>query len=414
MKRTFTLFLFFLTSIYFAHSQKNFKPGYIVTNTLDTIQGLVDYRVEGENAIACRFKVSENEKEQLFLPGQITGFHFTNEKTYYVSKTFVIKNTESTVFLEYLYKGAMNLYYFKDNRELFTYYLFEDEKGKIVPITNNYGDKKTSDDGKAVAENRNKAVLKYVFRNCEPLFKQIERTQFRHDDMIRLVKEYNILCGGQEKHYEFETGMDKRRVKMEFSAYGGLDLTTFPTTYFHRNFHRSMKGTSPMIGGQLNVSAPKWKKSISFLVDLSLTRMNTGNVDVTNNWIPVYDIAGYTANNLTFNYQAYRILNLIGFRFALPTGRFRPIFEAGTLGDYSFQEKEHLYIKYVNQETTETIIRHRITDGNHFPTMYYFTGFYASLGLDYNLGNDHYLLFRVSQVNFQEMDSFQFKMGYTF
>jgi len=414
MKRAYSLILLFLFSILFAHSQGNFKPGYIVTNTLDTIKGLVDYRTEGENAIACRFKINDNEKVQIFQPSQITGFYFTNEQTYYVSKTFVIKNTESTIFLEYLFKGAMNLYYYQDNRDLCSYYLFEGENGRIIPVTSNYGDNITTDDGKVIAEYRNNGVLKYVFRNCEPLMKRIEKTQFKHEDMIKLVKEYNILNGNNRKQFEFEKVIEKRRIKMDFSAYGGLDLTTFPPNYFYRDFHRSIPGISPMVGGQVNIYAPRWKKAFSFQVDMSLTNLNTGNVDVTNSGIPIWDITGYTVNNLTFKYQAYRLLDLIGFNFAVQKGRFRPTFGAGTLGDYSFQEKEHLYIKYVNPETSETIIRHRVTDGNHYTSMYFLTGFYASLGFDYDLGDDHYLFFRVNQVNLQKMDSFQFKLGYTF
>jgi len=397
-----------------AHSQINYKPGYIITNSLDTIRGLVNYRTEGDNAIACKFKVNENEKEQLFFPGQIAGFHFTNEQTYYVTKTFILNNTESTIFLEYLMKGAMNLYYYEDNRELCRYYLFENEKGEMIPITSNYGDKNRTDDGIVIAEDRNKEVLKYVFRDCEPLLKKIEKLQFKHENMIELVKEYNNLCGSKKKQYEFETVVDKRRVKLAYSAYSGLDLTTFPSTYFNRNFHRSMPGISPMLGGQFNVSAPKWNNALSILFDLSLTRMNTGNVDVSDQWKPGYVLEGYTPKSLTFKYQAYRVLHMIGFRFVIPKGRFRPTFEAGTLADYSFQEKEHLYINYVNSKTSETLSKHWVTNGIHYPTMYYLSGFYSSLGFDFKLGDDHFLFFRALQVNLQEMDSFQFKLGYTF
>jgi len=135
---TILILFCFLFSI---NAQENYSPGYIITNTYDTIRGYIDYKTDIQNAKVCHFKTNLNDEEKSFLPGQIAGYRFTDAGRFYVTKSVKIKDSARTVFLEYLVKGIMNLYYYTEGSDASTdvnynkYYFFENEKGEMNSIT---------------------------------------------------------------------------------------------------------------------------------------------------------------------------------------------------------------------------------------------------------------------------------------
>src|SRR5690606_24112075 len=92
-------------------AQSDFRPGYVITNSFDTIQGFVDYRGEIRSMKVCTFKESMEAPSKEFLPGNIYGYRFNTGK-FFVSKEINTKELNDTVFVEFLLKGISNLYYY--------------------------------------------------------------------------------------------------------------------------------------------------------------------------------------------------------------------------------------------------------------------------------------------------------------
>lgn len=67
------------------NGQTNFRPGYVITNSNDTLQGLIDNKGDVKNAKNCEFKESADAKVKEFKPFGIKGFRFKDDK-YFVSK----------------------------------------------------------------------------------------------------------------------------------------------------------------------------------------------------------------------------------------------------------------------------------------------------------------------------------------
>ena len=117
---------FLLLSIFQSYSQSHFLPGYIVTNQLDTIQGLIDFRSEERMGDLCTFK-QKGEKKKVYTPRDIAAYRFNNGQ-YYISSEYKGKE----LFLEVLVTGELNIFYYKENH--FPHYFFRVGNGPITKL----------------------------------------------------------------------------------------------------------------------------------------------------------------------------------------------------------------------------------------------------------------------------------------
>lgn len=107
------------------YAQSDFRPGYVVKEIGDTIFGEVDLRGPLFAGNTCRIKSGDTSAVSTYAPGEIHSYRYIDGK-YYISKE--IEGQE--VFLEYLIKGKLNIYYLK-NEEGDHYYLDKES----VPLT---------------------------------------------------------------------------------------------------------------------------------------------------------------------------------------------------------------------------------------------------------------------------------------
>ena len=107
--RTFIFLVVFLTAgTLFA--QTNFKSGYVIKLSGDTIFGEIDYRNDVRMAKKCSFRSNANAPVIDYKPEDIFGYHFTDSK-YFVSEVV----NGQRYFLEFLIKGKINIYDLKDD-----------------------------------------------------------------------------------------------------------------------------------------------------------------------------------------------------------------------------------------------------------------------------------------------------------
>jgi hypothetical protein len=64
-------------------------------------------------SIFCNYKINDNEKEISHSPDDISAFRFLNSK-YFISREVNGKK----VFLEYLIKGKISIYYLRDENKI--------------------------------------------------------------------------------------------------------------------------------------------------------------------------------------------------------------------------------------------------------------------------------------------------------
>ena len=76
----FIITLFFIIPFYVS-SQPDFRPGFVITNSNDTVYGTIDYRGDLMMGHICRFK-DKNDTLTDFSPNDIAAFRFIDSKFY--------------------------------------------------------------------------------------------------------------------------------------------------------------------------------------------------------------------------------------------------------------------------------------------------------------------------------------------
>lgn len=176
------------------NAQSNYKRGYIITNDNDSIAGWIDFRTDKMNQKQCKFKPSEQEKETIYLPGEIAGYRFTDEGNYYVSRDIEINEELQKVFLEYMVQGMMNLYSYYDGQQ---YFFFEDAAGKMTMVTKKPDEIK---DSKYFEDKKYKGVLLYMFKDYAPVGDVVKKANFNQKSMIDIAKNIMTMFVKQEKN----------------------------------------------------------------------------------------------------------------------------------------------------------------------------------------------------------------------
>jgi hypothetical protein len=108
------------------HSQVNFRPGFIITTSRDTIHGKIDYRGDRLMGKVCKFK-NNNSEIKKYYPGDICGFRFNDGKCY-----VTVLINEKPKFLELLIQGRLNIYYLKDNSK--PHYFFNRDSNNLTEL----------------------------------------------------------------------------------------------------------------------------------------------------------------------------------------------------------------------------------------------------------------------------------------
>ena len=182
----------FILSFGILNAQTDFRPGYVIKNTGDTIYGQIDYRGDLLMSSICRFKNPEMETT-VYFPDDLYAFQFIDGK-YYISKEVGIKR----VFLEYLVKGIVSIYYTRDE-EGDHYYL--DKAGEVLTELP-YTEKVKHIENKDVLYESNKhmGILYYYMQDAPDFQSRIKAIRIPdHNSLIKLAEDYhNTVCNDEE------------------------------------------------------------------------------------------------------------------------------------------------------------------------------------------------------------------------
>jgi len=183
------LFFALLLPLNASFAQSDFRSGYIINSKGDTLLGHIDYRNELLMSKVCHFRPSTDVEETKYNPSQIRAFRFDNGK-YYVSKQL----NGSPIFLEFLLKGQINVYFLKDKKG--DHYYFEKEGNKLREIR--YTEKIIEKNGKKYVykSTTHKGILNNYMLDAPKMKASIESIiKPTHQNLIKLAKNYhNEVC----------------------------------------------------------------------------------------------------------------------------------------------------------------------------------------------------------------------------
>jgi len=118
LKYALILIIFALSSGQ-SNAQSEYLPGWILTNSNDTIYGLIENDRNMYNSIYCVFKKDNEGLSTQYLPNELKSYYLMNGR-YFISKTLQIEGVISTVFLQALVIGELDFYrYMSPKRKMY-------------------------------------------------------------------------------------------------------------------------------------------------------------------------------------------------------------------------------------------------------------------------------------------------------
>lgn len=226
MKKIFLVHFVLFSLLLKIYSQSDYRSGYVILNTSDTLYGYIDFRTDFSNSQHCYFKKDNNSNYIEYFPEQLLGYRFIDGK-YYVSKNLRIDNVERKVFLEILIFGKVKIYYSVLEDDPNNLHLSKPRSGRyyiekdtgIYEINNDIITKQLPD-GKTIMRNTNqyKGVLKVFFSDSPDIFKKVNNTSFNKESLINIAKDYHERVCTDEQCIIFEKPLSKRIYKLGITS----------------------------------------------------------------------------------------------------------------------------------------------------------------------------------------------------
>ena len=207
-------------------AQTNPKSGYVITNTGDTIRGVIDFRTNEKLSKQCEFWANGERESKVYLPGDIEGFRFDNNGKYFVARRLNVTGTPELYFAEFMVQGKMNLYCvtFKGDE----YYFFEREDGEMAELTNRYTTYVTIDAAvqgtKDIVKEKKQQYgkVKMLLQQSKNAVAEMDDNNMTRKKLVNVVRDYhNDVCtdGSTCMVYEYDEKTD--HLKTHFKAFAG-------------------------------------------------------------------------------------------------------------------------------------------------------------------------------------------------
>jgi hypothetical protein len=203
-----------------AFAQSNFRPGYVVPTTGDTLHGLVDNRSALVMTRLMRFKPTADAPIVDYTPAQLRAAGFTPGAAYESMQV-----DGGPAFMAVLAKGPVSLYRFSDANDRMHYYVLS----PALPLTELVQRDTTQEAFLRGATHLVKVrsypfrqVLAKAFTGCYAITSDLARAELRESTLTRLFQSY-YACQGSSVAGRVAT---QRKAKANFSLIGGVSQGT--------------------------------------------------------------------------------------------------------------------------------------------------------------------------------------------
>ena len=311
-----TLFLF----VPALEGQSDFRPGYLIDLSGDTLTGQIDYRGDILNCKKCVFRPSEEIDAMAFHPGEIQAYRFEGSK-YYVSKELSINGTDELVFAEYLVNGIASLYYYRESTR--DHYYIETRDGDLVELENPTVVVEGFDKRDYwTYSNKHVGILKAAFADSPEIQSELDKAQLSHQSLINFTARYHDYVCDDEVCIVYEKELSKAIVR--FGPFFGSGLTSLNISVdpLYKHFDFVMTGF-PFSGGlSMDLQLAGANEKVSILTSLVLTKNFYESKYVRETTYGTTEVFESQADLLS-------IAILPGAKYRMPGKRFRPMISAG-------------------------------------------------------------------------------------
>lgn len=312
-------------------AQTNFRPGYVLPLTGDTLRGEVDARDGRASAERCRFRAAPQAEAVSYLPAMLRGYGLPAEGKHYRALVLptVPGAASQAYFLEVLADGPAALYFLRDGQQHEFFYVASPQ----LPLARlDHARVRVVREGRTYTEEQSpyRATLSTALAGCAAAQTLLPNLPFQESALRRVVALYNA-CQGQPAP-ALRPGAAAARVTLGLLAGGALQRLHYSgvpygpqstTTVGHAGY-----AVGPTATFHLDRQSRKLSASLALLYEPNKYDLLAHS-----------DYAGQRGADLTETHfdLAYLRLPLL-FRYTYPRGRFAPLAEAGFTVAYAVKQ----------------------------------------------------------------------------
>ncbi|GAB2959724.1 hypothetical protein GCM10027048_28850 [Hymenobacter coalescens] len=313
-------------------AQSNFRPGYVLPTTGDTLRGEVDYRGSTRSARLCRFRPAGQTEVVEYQPAQLRGYGFPGSR-HYESRTVATAAgaAAAPLFLERLVPGRAALYFLRDEAGQ-DYFYFAKGGGELqelrqtVEVVNENG----RDYERKVQYYQ--ATLNTAFDDCISVKATVSKVRLTAKDLTDVVRRYNA-CGttgpvplmGNNSRTRVGVVLGAAQTTLSFSGSTILADQSFSS------------GVAPVLGVGFYFPLNRLSEKLGLAIDLLYTREKFEEQSFRPK------SATYGTEAQTRFTDAYLRLPIM-LRYSLPQVKVEPFIQLGfSLGYAVQQEGEYRY-----------------------------------------------------------------------
>ena len=332
-KRYFLLLLLIIGKLTGAFAQADFRTGYLVRPTGDTVRGEVHMRDARLSSQQCRFRTSADAPVTTFLPTEIRAYGFlaTEPKLY---RAFTPAGFSQPYFLEALVTGPANLYSLRDADHKDHYYVAT----ASFPLTELVQRKILLEQERVLQEqNIYRNTLAQVLVGCPSVQAQLPSLRFTVPALVQVVAAYNqCLVPAPKVAPGSSTASQLPPQRLRLGLLLGMQHMAMHTEYTDQLNQNNRLDfgpqVAPVVGLALNLPLAALSRKLSLEAEL-FYEAEKYEQTVAQTY---FGGSSYSSVNLyTFNAAYLRLPLLI--RYTLPKGRVRPFLEAGPTLAYALK-----------------------------------------------------------------------------
>lgn len=408
------LFLLSLTLILFPflNGQSDFRPGYIITNQMDTVYGEINYQGELLNSKSCIFRTGEKKESVKYSPGEIYGYRFSNDH-FYVSKILPLEEGKEEVFTRYMVDGITNLFFHRGSTG--DAYYVEDQDGVVLELDNRLKQVTGEFGGKRVKESTAYiGVLKYLMKDQPQIYGQIDNLRITEKSLLNLMTDYHqMVCGDSIACIIYQK--EKKKTIINFgviAAYYYGRLNVLMGSVYDIN---AQPVSELRLGAGINFPLSfinhriqfKYKILYNQIIDSRFIGKELVLNTATHSYMHHLDFS-WLENSLSISY------------LFLPESKIKPYIELGGFFDYAINysvDSRNTVFRNTNSEIISDRSVKPIHINNHW------LGFYFGAGFDIKTGKNTKVSFTASYLHkfdgtdvntYATMDGVNFSSSYWF
>ena len=333
------LFALLAISATMAMAQINPKSGIIITNSGDTIRGVIDFRTNEKLSKECEFWAEGKTEGKTYKPGDIEGFRFDENGKYFVTRKLSVYDEPQLYFAEFMVKGKMNLYcvVYRGDEHFF----FEREDGEMAKLTNKaFYTSSTLADEKANIEEKKEQFgkVKFLLKDSWTAIEDMNKPEVSRKQLVGVVRDYHKdVCtdGSTCMVYEYDEKSDKE--KYYFKFFTGFAYYSREKSCLEYLPSKSYTGCAFDFGIGVELNIERTLKGGSVELGLSYSPKNSFEHDVVVS-------KGQEPSQTRYEKKSSTVISL-GLVKSFGNGKILPLVRGGAIGVYDRGNREVCYYK---------------------------------------------------------------------